>query len=88
MNEERKASGRREPAVRVADSRLPDAFFLSLFLKVDASEGRDARRANSRGFLNPWNNRQEKEMASAKTRTGGEGCRFASSRRLQYAVAI
>ena len=43
-----------------------------------ASGRREAQRANSRGFLNPWNNWQDKEMASAKTRTCGEGCRSAS----------
>ena len=52
-----------------------------IMINVDsrkASGRRDARRANSRGFLNPWYNWQEKKMASAKTRTCGEGCRSAS----------
>ena len=35
-------------------------------------------RANSRGFLNPWYNWQDKEMASAKTRNGNPHHRFAS----------
>ena len=66
-----------------------DAFTQCSMLITQSSQPsgrRDARRANSRGFLNPWYNWQDKEMASAKTRTCGEGCRSASSRRHYYVV--
>ena len=35
-----------------------------------ASERRDAQRANSRGFLNPWKQKERIKMASVKTRNG------------------
>ena len=44
----------------------------SLLTTQRASGRREARRANSRGFLNPWKKKQEREMASVKTRNGND----------------
>ena len=55
------------------------AFRSDAFTQSSQPSGRrEAQRANSRGFLNPWNNWQDKKIASAKTRTCSESCRSAS----------